>query len=98
MAGSGAPGVKTSATPMCLQRRDVGLGDDPSHDEQHVAPTAGLQALDDPRDEGEVGTRQQGEPEGVGVLLDDRLDDLLGRLVEAGVDDLESRVPQGHGR
>ena len=36
-------------------------------------------------------------PDGVGVLLDGRLDDLLGRLVQAGVDDLHAGVAQGPG-
>ena len=33
-------------------------------------------------------------PDGVGVLLDDGLDDLLRRLVQAGVDDLHAGVAQ----
>ena len=36
-------------------------------------------------------------PDGVGVLLDHRGDDLLGRLVEAGVDHLHARVAQRPG-
>ncbi len=36
-------------------------------------------------------------PDGVGVLLEDGLGDLLGRLVQAGVDDLEAGVAQGPG-
>jgi hypothetical protein len=36
-----------------------------------------------------------GQPDGVGILLDRRLCDLLGRLMKAGVDDLETRVPKG---
>ena len=37
------------------------------------------------------------QPDGVGVLLDDGLDDLLGRLVQAGVDDLHAGVAQRAG-
>ncbi len=44
-----------------------------------------------------MGAREERQPDGVGVLLDDGLDDLLGRLVEAGVDDLEAGVAQGAG-
>jgi hypothetical protein len=44
-----------------------------------------------------VGPREQREPHGVGILLDDGLHDLLGRLVQAGVDDLEPGVPEGPG-
>jgi hypothetical protein len=36
-----------------------------------------------------------GQADGVGVYRDDRLDDLLGRLVQAGVDDLHASVAQG---
>ena len=97
MAGSGAPGVNTSATPMLLQDRDVGVGDDAAHQDQDVAAALVREAVDDPGDEGEMGARQQREPHGVGVLLDDRLDHLLGGLVEPGVDDLEAGVPEGPG-
>jgi len=38
---------------------------------------------------------QQGQPQRVGILLDHRGGDLLRRLVQAGVDDLETVVPKG---
>jgi hypothetical protein len=41
-----------------------------------------------------VSAREQRKAECVGVLLDHRLDNLLGRLMQAGVDDFESRVAQ----
>ena len=97
MAGSGAPGVKTSATPISLSTGMSASGMMPPDDDQHVVPPLLRQALDDPGHEGQVGPRQQGQADGVGVLLDDRLDHLVGRLVEAGVDDLEPGVPQGPG-
>jgi hypothetical protein len=37
------------------------------------------------------------QPDGVGVLLDDGLHDLLGRLVQARVDDLHAGVAQRAG-
>ena len=52
------------------------------------------QLLHDPREQRQVGARQQRQPDGVGVLLQHRLGDLLGRLVQAGVDDLEPGVAQ----
>ena len=55
------------------------------------------QPLDHPGHQGEVGAREQGEAERVGVLLDHRRDHLLGGLVEARVDDLEAVVTQGPG-
>ena len=41
--------------------------------------------------------REDREADGVGVLLDHRLDDLLRRLVQAGVDDLHAGVAQRAG-
>ena len=52
------------------------------------------QQRDDPRHERHVRAGEDRQPDGVGVLLDDGLDDLLGRLVQAGVDDLHARVAQ----
>ena len=40
-------------------------------------------------------TRQQREAQRVGVLLDHCFHDLFGRLMQSGVDDLETRVAQG---
>ena len=53
--------------------------------------------LDDAGEQREVGTREHREPDGVGVLLEGGLGDLLGGLVQAGVDHLEPGVPQGPG-
>ena len=55
------------------------------------------QPVDHPGNQGEVGSGQQRESHGVGVLLDDRLNDLLGRLVEPGVDDLEAGITERPG-
>ena len=41
-----------------------------------------------------VGAGQDRQADRVGVLLDRRLDDLLGGLVQAGVDDLHAGVAQ----
>ena len=97
MASRGAPGVKTWATPSAFRDGDVGLGDDAADDHEHVAAAGVGQQLDHLGHQGEVRAREQGEPDGVGVLLDDGLNHLLGRLVEAGVDDLEPAVAQGPG-
>ena len=40
---------------------------------------------------------EERQPDGVGVLLDHRLDDLLGGLVEPGVDDLEPCIAERPG-
>src|SRR5579884_2517918 len=95
--GEGSAGREHLGDPHVLERRDVGLGDDAADDHEHVAAAAVAEPLDDLRDEGEVGAREEGEAHGVGVLLDDRLDDLVGRLMQPRVDDLEPRVAQRPG-
>ena len=82
---------------LFLQDRDVGLGDDPAHDDQHVAAAGVGQQLDHLGHQREVGPGEEGEPDGVGVLLHHGLDHLLGGLVQAGVDDLEPAVAQRPG-
>ena len=47
--------------------------------------------------EGHVGAGKDRQPDGVGVLLDDGLGDLLRRLVQAGVDHLEAGLAKGTG-
>ena len=50
------------------------------------------QPVHDPRDERHVRAGEDRDADGVRVLLDRGLDDLLRRLVETGVDDLHTRV------
>src|ERR1035438_10631801 len=80
---------------QCLESGDVVVGDDPTDQQQDVLSTFGLEEVDDPRDEYQVGPGEQRETEGVRVFLDDGLDDLLGRLVQTRVDDLETGVAKG---
>ena len=56
-----------------------------------------LQAVDHPGKQRHVRARHDGQADGVDVLLDAGLDDLVGGLVQARVDDLETRVAQGAG-
>jgi len=49
------------------------------------------------RHERHVRAGQDRDPDGVGVLLDRRLDDLLGSLMEAGVDHLHAGVSERAG-
>ena len=97
MSAVEAPGVKTSATPELLELGDVLRRDRPADGDHHVVRVLLAQQLDDARHERHVRARQDREPDGVGVLLDDGLDDLLGRLVQPGVDDLHPRVAQRAG-
>ena len=96
MSWSGEPGPRSPPRRL-LQLGDVGLRDDPARKDEHVTGVLLAEGIDDPREEGHVGTGQDGEPHRVGVLLNDGRRDLLRRLVQTGVDDFEARFPQGPG-
>ena len=88
----GGAGCEDRGHALCLQDRDVVLGNDPPHNDQDVVAAHIGQELDDPRDQGEVCAGEEGQPHRVGVFLHDRLDDLLGGLMEPGVDHFEAAV------
>ena len=69
---------------VLLQLAHVVVGDRSADDNEHVLRTLFAQQREDARHEGHVRAGEYGDADGVGVLLNDRLDDLLRRLVEAG--------------
>src|SRR5438270_421149 len=77
-----------------LQRRDVFGRDDATAEDHDVLRALFLQELEHPLEQIIVGAGEHAEPDGVGVLLDGGGHDLLGRLVQARVDDLEAGVAQ----
>ena len=83
MPASDEPGVNTSATPICFSVATSAAGMTPPPNTQHVVEAPVAQLLQHPREQGEVGARQQRQPDGVDVLLQGGLGDLLGRLVQA---------------
>ncbi len=93
----GAPGVKTWATP-CSCRTGMSASGmiPPTMTSTSPRPTS-LNSLTTLGHQGEVGPGEQRQADGVGVLLHDGLDHLLGSLVQAGVDDLEPGVTQRPG-
>ena len=91
------PGGEHLGNAVLFENGDVGLGDDPSDHDEHVATAGFLQPGDHPGHQREVGPGEEREPDGVGILLHDSLDHLLGGLVQAGVDDLEPAVAQRTG-
>src|ERR1019366_6403827 len=93
----GGPGREDLGHAHLLEHGDVALGDDASDQDQHVVPALRPQPVDHPGNEGQVGPGEEGESDGVGILLDDGLDHLIGRLVQSRVDDLESGVAQRPG-
>src|ERR1700754_3061367 len=80
--------------PELLQLRDVLIGDRPPDGDDDVARVLLAQQLDHARDERHVRAGEDREPDGVGVLLQHGLDDLLGRLVQARVDHLHAGVAE----
>jgi hypothetical protein len=80
-----------------LQLLGVVGRDRPSEHDQHVLGALRSQAVEDLRHERHVGAGEDRDADRVRVLLDRRLDDLLRRLVETGVDDLHPGVPEGSG-
>jgi hypothetical protein len=91
------PGREHLRHPLLFEDRDVGLGDDAADNHEDVAPAGVGQLLDDLGHQRQVGSREEREADGVGVLLHDGLDHLLGGLVQPGVDDLEPAVAQRPG-
>src|SRR3954452_5994075 len=80
-----------------LELRDVVGRDRAADGQQHVVGALLAEELDDPRHQRHVRAGQDREADGVGVLLDHGRDDLLGRLVQARVDDLHPGVAQRAG-
>ena len=92
-----APGVKTSATPSRFSSGMSSAGMVPPTVTRTSSTPCVFEQRDDFRDQGHVGAGEDREADRVGVLLDHRLGDLLGRLVQAGVDDLHAGVAEGAG-
>ena len=86
--------MKISATPCSFSTGMSAVGDDPAAEDEDVGPPARGELLDHAWEEREVRTGEKGEAHRIGVLLHHGLGDLLGRLVQTGVDDLETCVAE----
>src|SRR6266513_4435621 len=64
-----------------------------AEDDEHVLGAVLLPAVEDARHERHVRSVENRDPDRVGVLLDRRLDDLLRRLMQTGVDNLHTGIP-----
>ena len=93
----GSAGREDLGNSQLLQLRDVVTRDRAADDEDHVLGVLLLEQLGDPRHERHVRAGENRQADRVRVLLQHRLDDLLGCLVEARVDDLHARVAQRAG-
>ncbi len=90
-----APGVNTLATPSSSRTGMSSSGMIPPPKTRMSDGVALGQQLDQPAEQRHVRPGEDRQADQVGVLLDRGLDDLLGRLVEAGVDHLVTGVAQG---
>src|SRR5439155_24534079 len=90
-----SPGREDLRHAESLELGDVIGRDRPADRHDDIVDPLRAEQLDDARDERHVRAREDREANGVGVLLDHRLHDLLGRLVKARVDHLHTRVAQG---
>ena len=88
-------GVYTAATPACLQRGDVLLGDDPADD--HGGADAGLaQRVDHRGDQLAVRAGEDREADHVHALLQRRGGDLRGGQADSLVDHVHAGVARAH--
>jgi hypothetical protein len=76
---------------------DVGVRDDAAAEYHDVGRVLLLQQLDHAREQRHVRAGKHGKADRVHVLLDGGRDDLLRRLMQAGVDHLHAGVPQRAG-
>ena len=89
-----APGVKILATPSSSSSGMSPSGMIPPPKTTMSPASRSAQLLEHGGEERHVGAGEHRQADGVGVLLDRGLDDLLRRLVQAGVDDLDAGVAQ----
>ena len=97
MALSDEPGPKISATPCSRRSTCVGIGNDATAEDEHVAEVTIAEFFHNTREEREVCARKERQAHAIGVFLQHRFSDLFWRLMETGVDDLETVVTKGSG-
>jgi hypothetical protein len=93
--GRGRPRGEDVRDPQPFEFRDVFLRDDPAPEDDDVVDPAVGHEFPEAGEQRHVRPGEHRQPHGIGILLDDGLDDLLRRLVQAGVDDLHAGVAQG---
>ena len=92
----GGAGTEHGGHAVGQQDGDVGRRDDAADDDRRLE-AGGAQGADDGRGQREVGAVVHGDADDVDILLGRHGGDALGRLAQAGVDDLEAGVAQDAG-
>ena len=73
------------------------FGDDPTHEQAHVAYSSLAQCVLYPRHQRHVSPTQKAQAQPAGILVGHRPRDGFGRLPEAGVDHVKARIAQAPG-
>src|SRR6266550_22037 len=95
--GGRRPGAEELADALTPECGHVVGGDDAAARDQDLVPPGLSEQLLHPREQRHVRPGENRQPDDVRVFLDRRLGDLLGRLVQAGVDHFHSSVAQSGG-
>ena len=97
VVSSGVPGPKMAETPLCFKLAASSSGMVPPRIDEDVFGMLLAEQRGDARDDDVVRAGEDGEADAVDVFLNGGGDDHLGRLAQAGVDDLHAGVAQGAG-
>ena len=97
MALSDEPGAEDFGNALLAQSTCVGIGNDATAEDEHVAEVTIAEFFHNTREEREVCARKERQAHAIGVFLQHRFSDLFWRLMETGVDDLETVVTKGSG-
>ena len=90
-------GLEDVCDALFAQRSGVSIGNYAAAEHEHIAEFSINEFGHDPWEQCQMCSREQRQPDSVGVFLQNGLSDLFGSLMEAGVDDFEPVVAQGPG-
>jgi hypothetical protein len=93
----GSAWLKNCRNPDLLQARDILIGNDATHQHQHVIHLILLEQIHDPRHDRIMRAGQDRETNHVDIFLQSSADDHLRRLAQPGIDDFHAGVAQSAG-
>jgi hypothetical protein len=95
--GGGGAGRKEPADAAFVEFGHVLFGDDTAAGEEHIVEAFFLHECGHTGENGHVGTGENGDANGIDILLKRSIDNHFGGLAEAGIDDLHARIAEGSG-